>query len=95
MCERDSSDDVLRGNELSRRQFGSLGLGATLAAMLPTVAAAVEVSESEVEIKRLPLTSRSGARGAAMRKQEKTAAPRPNSVRFMGVRRAAPASGCK
>jgi len=51
MCERDSSDDVLRGNELSRRQFGTLGLSATLAAMLPAVAAAVEVSESEVEIK--------------------------------------------
>jgi carboxymethylenebutenolidase len=51
MCERDSNDDILRGNDLSRRQFGALGLGATLAAMLPTVAAAAEVSESEVEIK--------------------------------------------
>jgi carboxymethylenebutenolidase len=51
MCERDSSDDILRGNELSRRQFGALGLGATLSAMLPAVAAAAEVSESEVEIK--------------------------------------------
>ena len=51
MCERDSSDDILRGNELSRRRFGALGLSATLAAMLPAVAAATEVSESEVEIK--------------------------------------------
>ena len=51
MCEHDSSDDILRGNELSRRRFGALGLGATLAAMLPAVAAAAEVSESEVEIK--------------------------------------------
>jgi carboxymethylenebutenolidase len=51
MCERDSSDDILRGNELSRRQFGALSLGATLAAMLPAVALAAEVSESEVEIK--------------------------------------------
>ncbi len=51
MCERDSSDDILRGNELSRRRFGALGLGATLAAMLPGVAAAAEVSEHEVEIK--------------------------------------------
>jgi carboxymethylenebutenolidase len=51
MCERDSSDDILRGNEFSRRRFGALGLGATLAAMLPAVAAAAEVSESEVEIK--------------------------------------------
>jgi carboxymethylenebutenolidase len=51
MCERDSNDDILRGNELSRRQFGALGLGATLAAMLPAVAAAADVSEHEVEIK--------------------------------------------
>ena len=51
MCERDSNDDILRGNELSRRQFGALGLGATLAAMLPAIATAAEVSESEVEIK--------------------------------------------
>jgi len=51
MCEHDSSDDILRGNELSRRRFGALGLGATLAAMLPAVTAAAEVSESEVEIK--------------------------------------------
>ena len=51
MCERDSNDDILRGNELSRRQFGALGLGATMAAMLPCAAAAAEVSESEVEIK--------------------------------------------
>jgi hypothetical protein len=51
MCERDSSDDILRGNDLSRRQFGALGLGATLGAMLPAVATAAEVSESDVEIK--------------------------------------------
>jgi carboxymethylenebutenolidase len=51
MCERDSGDDILRGPELSRRRFGALGLGATLAAMLPTIAAAADVSESEVEIK--------------------------------------------
>ena len=31
MCERDSTDDILRGNELSRRRFGALGLSATLA----------------------------------------------------------------
>ncbi len=53
MCERDSSDDILRGNELSRRQFGALGLGATLAAMLPSVVSATEVAEHEVEIKTL------------------------------------------
>ena len=51
MCERDSNDDILRGNELTRRRFGALGLGAGLAAMLPPVAGAAEVSESEVEIK--------------------------------------------
>jgi carboxymethylenebutenolidase len=51
MCERDSNDDILRGNELSRRQFGTLGLGASLAALLPKIASAAEVSEHEVEIK--------------------------------------------
>jgi hypothetical protein len=51
MCSRDSNDDILRGNDLSRHTFGVLGLGATLAAMLPSVASAAEVSESEVEIK--------------------------------------------
>jgi carboxymethylenebutenolidase len=51
MCEHDSSDDILRGNELSRRQFGTLGLGAALAAMLPVVASAADVTESAVEIK--------------------------------------------
>lgn len=51
MCEHDSNDDILRGNELSRRQFGALGLGATLTAMLPATVAAAEVTESEVEIK--------------------------------------------
>ena len=51
MCEHDSSDDILRGNELSRRQFGALGIGAGLAAMLPSIAGAVDVSESEVLIK--------------------------------------------
>ena len=51
MCERDSNDDILRGNELTRRRFGALGLGAGVAAMLPPVAGAAEVTESEVEIK--------------------------------------------
>lgn len=51
MCDRDSNDDILRGNELTRRRFGALGLGAGLAAMLPPVAGAAEVSEDEVEIK--------------------------------------------
>ncbi len=71
MCERDSNDDVLRGNELSRRRFGALGLGATLAAMLPTVAAAAEVSEHEVEIKTPDGTCEGviiGARGFGARR---------------------------
>lgn len=50
MCEHDSKDDILRGNELSRRQFGTLGFGAAMAAMLPRSALAAEVMESEVEI---------------------------------------------
>src|SRR6187549_516019 len=51
MCERDSSDDILRGNELTRRRFGALGLGAGFSAILPSIAGAAEVSESEVTIK--------------------------------------------
>lgn len=51
MCQYDSNDDILRGNEFTRRHFGALGLGASLAAMLPSIAGAAEVSESEVEIK--------------------------------------------
>jgi carboxymethylenebutenolidase len=51
MCERDSNDDILRDNELTRRRFGAMGLAAGLAALLPPVAGAAEVSESEVQIK--------------------------------------------
>ncbi|MFO7325103.1 MAG: dienelactone hydrolase family protein [Pseudomonadota bacterium] len=51
MCERDSNDDILRGAELTRRRFSALGLGAGFAALLPPVAGAVEVAESEVEIR--------------------------------------------
>src|SRR4051812_24274634 len=53
------------------------------------------IGGSLLEINRLPVTSRSGALGEAMRRQEKTRAPRPNSVRFMDVGRTAPAAGCK
>jgi carboxymethylenebutenolidase len=51
MCEFDSGDDILRGNELSRRHFGAMGVGAAFMAALPRIAGAVDVSESEVEIK--------------------------------------------
>jgi carboxymethylenebutenolidase len=55
MCDNDSLDDMLRyqvrSRELSRRQFGALSVGAGLVSLLPAVANAVEVKESEVEIK--------------------------------------------
>ncbi len=51
MCDHDSMDDMQKAGELSRRQFGAMGLGASAMALLPAVANAVEVSESEVTIK--------------------------------------------
>ena len=51
MCDHDSMDDMQKAGELSRRQFGALGLGAGVIAMLPRAANAVEVSQSEVTIK--------------------------------------------
>jgi carboxymethylenebutenolidase len=51
MCDHDSMDDMQRARELSRRQFGALGLGAGVIAMIPRAANAVEVSQSEVTIK--------------------------------------------
>jgi carboxymethylenebutenolidase len=55
MCDNDSLDDMaeynLRSGELSRRRFGALAMGVGLATALPKVAAAAEVTESEVEIK--------------------------------------------
>lgn len=51
MCDQDVMDDFQKSAELSRRQFGALGVGAGFLAMLPAVANAVEVSETEVQIK--------------------------------------------
>jgi carboxymethylenebutenolidase len=51
MCDHDSMDDMQKATDLSRRQFGALGLGASVMAMLPPVANAADVSESEVVIK--------------------------------------------
>ncbi|MEO6185831.1 MAG: dienelactone hydrolase family protein [Steroidobacteraceae bacterium] len=51
MCDHDSMDDMQKASEMSRRQFGAMGLGASAMALLPAVANAVEVSESEVTIK--------------------------------------------
>ncbi len=51
MCDHDSLDDMQKAAELSRRQFGALGVGAGFVAMLPRAADAAEVKESEVTIK--------------------------------------------
>ena len=54
MCDQDSMDDMLRyqlKEGMSRREFGALTVGASLIAMLPAVANAVDTTESEVEIK--------------------------------------------
>lgn len=50
MCDHDSMQDMQKASELSRRQFGALGIGAGFVAMLPAVANAAEVKESEVTI---------------------------------------------
>jgi carboxymethylenebutenolidase len=51
MCEHDDFDNMQKQQELSRRQFGALGFGAGVVAMLPAVANAAEVTASEVTIK--------------------------------------------
>src|SRR6185436_11809795 len=54
MCDNDSIHDMLefqRRAELSRRQFGAMTVGTGLMFMLPKLADAAEVKESEVEIK--------------------------------------------
>ena len=54
MCDHDSMDDMLAYQlkaGLSRREFGVLSLGAGLLAVLPRVADAAEVTETEVDIK--------------------------------------------
>jgi carboxymethylenebutenolidase len=51
MCDQDAFDDFEKAGDLSRRQFGALGLGAGFMAMLPAVANAVEISQAEVSIK--------------------------------------------
>jgi len=50
MCDQDYSNELLPG-ALSRREFSKIGLGVSFAAMLPAVANAAEVTESEVTIK--------------------------------------------
>jgi carboxymethylenebutenolidase len=54
MCDEDSRQDLLDyqlRHGLTRRSFGTLGLSATLAALLPRAADAAETVDAEVEIK--------------------------------------------
>ena len=51
MCDKDNFNELLSPEAVSRRQFGAMGLGASFAAMLPRLADAAEVTESEVTIK--------------------------------------------
>ena len=55
MCDNDTFDDMieyqLRSATVSRRSFGALTLGAGLVSVLPAVANAAEVKDSEVQIK--------------------------------------------
>jgi carboxymethylenebutenolidase len=55
MCDDNSIDDMIefarRSGDLTRRRFGALSFGAGLVALLPRAADAVEVTESEVDIK--------------------------------------------
>jgi carboxymethylenebutenolidase len=54
MCDKDAFDDMteyqLKSGALSRREFGALTLGAGLMSLVPPVADAAEVAESEVQI---------------------------------------------
>jgi carboxymethylenebutenolidase len=55
MCDRDHSEEDLQEYErrglITRKQFGAAALGAGLAMMLPKVANAVDVVDSDVDIK--------------------------------------------
>ena len=55
MCDQDSIDDMneyaRRTGELTRRRFGAWSLASGLTMMLPPVAGAVDVTETEIEIK--------------------------------------------
>jgi carboxymethylenebutenolidase len=52
MCENDDLEEFARrSNELTRRQFGALALGAGLVASLPKLANAAETLGADVEIK--------------------------------------------
>ena len=51
MCEQDDFDEFAKRGDLTRRQFGVMALGASLAAMLPRAAHAMQTVGAEVTIK--------------------------------------------
>jgi carboxymethylenebutenolidase len=55
MCDKDSIEDMneyaRRSAELTRRRFGALSLAGGLTMLLPAIAGAAEVQESDIEIK--------------------------------------------
>ena len=55
MCDDNAFDDMIdhlrRSDEITRRRFGTLSIGAGLALLLPRAADAVAVTEADVEIK--------------------------------------------
>ena len=51
MCEQDDFSEFARRSGLTRRQFGAMALGATLAANLPKLAHAADTKGADVEIK--------------------------------------------
>jgi len=53
MCDQDAFDDMMRyrrGPEVSRREFGALGLGAGLTALIPAHAGSVDTTGADVLI---------------------------------------------
>jgi carboxymethylenebutenolidase len=55
MCDQDSIDDIneyaRRSEELTRRRFGAWALASGATMMLPAIAGALDVTETEIEIK--------------------------------------------
>jgi carboxymethylenebutenolidase len=51
MCEQDDLDEFARRAALTRRQFGAMALGASVAALLPRAAHAKETAGAAVDIK--------------------------------------------
>jgi len=51
MCDQDDLDEFARRQELTRRRFGAMALGATFAAMLPKPAYALAVGGEEITLK--------------------------------------------